>query len=338
MRSGQVTIKDIARELGISPSTVSKALKDHPDINAETKRKVKDLAKELKYKPNLIALSLLESQTKTIGLIIPQVVHYFFSSVISGIEDVLDEKGYFLMVCQSNESYEKEVKNAYALLSSRVDGVLASVSKETMDLSHFANFLESNIPVVFFDRLPENLDADCVLIDDFEAAFMATEHLIHAGCKRIAHFGTHQHLRIGQERLKGFREAVSKYKIPVIEEFIFLCDTREEAQRISRNLMKSHNPPDGIFAVNDLTALGAMEGIKASGFKVPGDVAVMGFTNDYFSTICEPTLSTVEQNGFAMGKKAANMILERLHSLEDLTPRKEIVPTQLVTRASTRRS
>ena len=169
MRSGQVTIKDIARELGISPSTVSKALKDHPDINADTKRLVKELAAKLKYKPNLIALSLLESQTKTIGLIIPQVVHHFFSSVISGIEDVLDEKGYFLMVCQSNESYEKEVKNAYALLSSRVDGILVSASKETKDLSHFTNIIESNVPVVFFDRLPENLDADCVLIDDLES-------------------------------------------------------------------------------------------------------------------------------------------------------------------------
>jgi DNA-binding LacI/PurR family transcriptional regulator len=335
MRSGQVTIKDIARELGISPSTVSKALKDHPDINSETKRLVKELAAKLKYKPNLIALSLLESQTKTIGLIIPQVVHHFFSSVISGIEDVLDEKGYFLMVCQSNESYEKEVKNAYALLSSRVDGILVSASKETKDLSHFTNIIESNVPVVFFDRLPENLDADCVLIDDLESSFMATEHLIKQGCKRIAHFGTYQHLRIGQERKTGYLNALKKYNLPVDEKLVFLCDTREDAKIMAGKLMSSAGRPDGIFAVNDLTALGTIEGIKSAGFKVPDDVAVMGFSNEYFSTICEPSLSSVEQHGFEMGQTAARLVLERLHSDTDFPPRKEIISTRLIIREST---
>ncbi len=337
MRSGQVTIKDIARELGISPSTVSKALKDHPDINSETKKKVQELAKRLKYKPNLVALSLLESQTKTIGLIIPQVVHHFFSSVISGIEDVLDEKGYFLMVCQSNESYEKEVKNAFALLSSRVDGILASVSKETTDFSHFENLIESNIPVVFFDRYPELIEADCVLINDMEASFMATEHLIKQGCKRIAHFGTFQHLRIGQERKEGYRKALEKYKVPFNENMVFLCDTREQAVIKAKELMESVNKPDGIFAVNDRTALGAMEGVKEAGYSVPGDIAIMGFTNEYFSTICDPTLSTIEQPGFEMGRKAASMILERLHSDTEVPPRKEIIPTRLIIRKSTLR-
>lgn len=337
MRSSQVTIKDLARELGISPSTVSKALKDHKDINSETKRLVKELAKKLKYKPNLIALSLLESQTKTIGLIIPQFVHYFFSSIISGIEDVLEKKGYFLIVCQSNESYEKEVKNSYALLSSRVDGILVSVSKETKDFSHFTNLTESNIPVVYFDRLPENLDADCVLIDDLYASFMATEHLIKQGCKRIAHFGTHQHLKIGRERKSGYLKALQRHNIPFDESLIFLCDTREQAMETAKELMKKNHIPDGIFAVNDLTALGAMEGIRSAGFNVPKDVAVMGFTNEYFSTICDPTLSTVEQPGYEMGQQAALLILDRLHSDVDFPPRKEIIPTRLIIRESTAR-
>ncbi len=337
IKMGRVTIKDIAKELEISPSTVSKALKDHPDINSETKRLVKELAKKLKYRPNLIALSLLESQTKTIGLIIPQVVHYFFSSVISGIESVLDERGYFLMVCQSNESYEKEVKNSMALLSSRIDGLLVSISKETIDLSHFVNIIESNIPVVFFDRLPENLDSDCVLINDFEASYMATEHLIKQGCKRIAHFGTHQHLRIGHERKSGYLYALRNYNIQSDENLIRLCDTREMAFITAGELMKYNQPPDGVFAVNDLSALGAIEGLKNAGVRVPEDVAVIGFTNEYFSTICDPPLSSVEQPGFEMGQSAASLILERLQADSYFPSRKIIIPTSLVIRKSSER-
>ena len=185
--NSQVTIKDIARALGISASTVSRALKDHPDISRDTKDAVNELAKKLHYKPNAVALSLKSSKTNTIGVIIPELVHYFFSSVISGIEDVAYDAGYTVMLCQSNEKYEREIINAQALLSNRVEGALISISKETNDYNHLQNIEESGIPMVFFDRVPPGFDSDSVIIDDKKAAFNAVCHLIESGCKRIAH-------------------------------------------------------------------------------------------------------------------------------------------------------
>jgi len=215
MRSNQITIKDIARILGISPSTVSRALKDHPDLNTDTKKAVNELASKLKYQPNAVALSLKNSRSNTIGIIIPEIVHYFFSSVISGIEDVASQKGYTVIICQSNESYDREVANAKALLSHRVDGILISISKETQSFDHFLNLQEGGIPLVFFDRIAPQISADQVIIDDKEASCRATRHLIEAGCKRITHFAGPQNLLIGLNRLQGYLDAHKEANLPV---------------------------------------------------------------------------------------------------------------------------
>jgi LacI family transcriptional regulator len=336
MRSAQVTIKDIAKQLGISPSTVSRALKDHPDISPMTKKQVNELAKALRYKPNAIALSLRRSKTYIIGLIIPQIVHHFFSSVISGIEEIANEVGYNVMIFQSNESYEREVKGTQAFLSSRVDGVLVSLSKTTFAYDHFTNLLDDGIPVVFFDRACKSLNLDTVIADDYEGAFLATEYLIQTGCQRIAHLGAPQHLLIGKYRLQGFLDALKKYDLPINEKLILKCDTHEEALVQIPPLLSSSQPPDGIFAVNDATAVGAILIAKRFGLKIPDDISVIGFGDGPLATISDPTLTTIVQPGYEMGRLAAQLLLDRLLKDQTNGPIKKILKTKLVARQSTK--
>src|SRR6056300_1099283 len=215
MRSGQVTIKDLAKELGISPSTVSKALKNHPDINKNTRKRVSDLAKKLNYKPNAIALSLRSSRTKTLGLIIPETVHHFFSSVISGIEDVAYDAGYNIMIFQSNESFNREVIATMALMDARVEGILISLSRETRNYDHLANILKNGVPLVMFDRVCDEIKTDKVTVDDFEGAYNAVTHLIRSGCKRIAHLAGPPGLRITDLRRNGYIEALKDNKCEI---------------------------------------------------------------------------------------------------------------------------
>ncbi len=337
MRSAQVTIKDIAKRLGISPSTVSRALKDHPDISFETKEAVKKLAKELHYNPNLVALSLRHSKTHTIGVIIPEIVHYFFSSVISGIEDAAHNNGYNVMICQSNESYEREVSSTQALLASRVEGLLISMSKTTIQYDHFLNLQDNQIPIVFFDRHCPVMESDKVLVDDFEGAYKATEHLIKMGCKRIAHLFAPQHLAIGKNRLEGFMKALEDYKLTPDNELIVKCDVYEEALEIVPRLLKLPYPPDGIFAVNDNSAAGAMIVIKEKNLKIPHDIAIIGFSNSIISTVTDPALSSVEQHGYKMGYKATEMLFKRLDAKEIYPAETEILKTALVIRNSSKR-
>jgi LacI family transcriptional regulator len=335
MRSAQVTIKDIARKLGISPSTVSRALKGHPDISAETKKAVNELAEKLKYEPNAIALSLQRSRTNIIGLIIPEIVHYFFSQVISGIEDVANDAGYHVMICQSNESYIREVRNVQALLASRIDGLLVSVSKETHDFSHFKNLKKKNIPIVFFDRICQEIESDRVIVDDFNGAYKAVEHLINIGCKRIAHLSTNQNLLIGLNRYEGYLKALRDFELPIDERLIVRCDTHKAARLVTKRLIYELHPPDGIFAVNAQTAIGAIQTIKENGLRIPEDIAVVGFSNDIYCTMSDPQLTSVDQFGYQMGQRAARMILDRILSKEDYAPSTEVVETQLVIREST---
>ncbi len=335
MRSAQVTIKDIAERLGISPSTVSRALKDHPDISKATKQAVRELAEKLNYEPNAIALSLLSSRSNIIGLIIPEIVHYFFSQVISGIEDVANDAGYHVIICQSNESYSRETRNVQALLSSRIEGLLLSISKETRDLDHLRNLRKKNIPIVFFDRIPKDFETDHVIIDDFNGAYQAVKHLIDTGCKRIAHLGTTQDIGIGRDRHNGFIQALKDHDLPVDERLIVSCDTYKAARLITRRLIYELNPADGIFAVNDMTAIGALQTAKECGIKIPEKLAVVGFSNGIYSNMTDPPLTTVEQFGYKMGQKAVRMLLDRLYAKEDYPPAKEVIESQLIIRGST---
>lgn len=337
MKSRQVTIKDIARELNISPSTVSRALKDHPDISPETKKLVNELAKKLNYEPNTIALSLRSQKTNTIGVIIPEIVHFFFSTIISGIEEVAYDAGYTVMVCQSNESYEKEVIDTKALLSHRVDGFLVSYSRETKNFDHFKEVDSRNIPIVFFDRIPKGIEAPKIIIDDEQAASSATLHLIDQGCKKIAHLAGPLTLQISQKRLKGYKDALLKYNLEVNDSYIIDCGhgTKEEGYTCMKQLLDSKDIPDAVFANNDIAAYGAMIAIKEAGLRIPEDISVVGFSNWQFSSLIEPQLSSVSQPGLEMGRTAAKILIEELKSKEDVKKDiTKVLPTNLVVRSS----
>jgi LacI family transcriptional regulator len=335
MRSNQITIKDIARILGISASTVSRALSDHPDINSDTKKAVNELANKLKYQPNAVALSLKNSRSNTIGVIIPEIVHFFFSSVISGIEDVAWQKGYTVIICQSNESYEREVANASALLSHRVDGILVSVSKGTNTFDHLTNLLDGGIPLVFFDRVAPGIQVDQVIIDDREASYKATRHLIETGRKRIAHFAGPQKLLIGRERLQGYLNALNEAGLPVDERLIKEADTFEKARNAVGELLDAGIVPDGIFAVNDMTAIGAMKTLQNRGKHVPDEIGIIGFSDGFLSGVTDPTLSSVDQHGYEMGTTAAELLFNRILSQnENYIPEVKVLQADLIIRSS----
>ncbi len=339
MIQGRVTIKDIARELSISPSTVSRALKDHPDISQETKRKVKELAGKLNYIPDPIALSLKSRKSKIIGVIVPEIVHYFFSSVISGIEDIAYSSGYNVMFCQSAETYEREIQNVETLLSSRVEGILASVSKYTINFDHFRKVIESGIPLVFYDRVCIELETDRVVVDDYQGAFNATEHLINEGCRNIFLLSTTDYLEIGKERKKGFIDAMCKNGQKIREEQILKCDTIADARDIIPELFSLANPPDGIFAVNDLTAAETMIIAKEHGIKIPEDLAIVGFTNGQIAQLTDPRLSSVEQFGFNIGREAVKMLIKRLETVpNDYPVETKVIETKLIVKGSSRRA
>ena len=335
----QITIKDIAKKLNISPSTVSRALKDHPDINLKTRDAVKEMARKYNYRPNKIALSLLQNQSKTIGVIIPEITHHFFSSVISGIEDVFYQENYNIIICQSQESYEREIKNVQTLLSSHIDGILMSISKETKKLDHIRNIHEVGLPLVFFDRIAEEIDTDKVIVDDFGGGFKATEHLINIGCKRIAHLYGPLNLLIGRNRFNGYKKALEDHNMSLNPELTVFCDSYEKALTETQKLLQLPYPPDGIFAVNDITAIGAMKIIKDMGYKIPTDISVVGFTNWLISRFAEPTLTTIDQKGYLMGTEAARLLLERINneaSSKESPPITKLLDSELIIRESTK--
>lgn len=333
----QTTIKDLAKQLGISPSTVSRALKDHPDISDKTKKAVKDLAIELNYTPNAIAISLKNRKSFTLGVIIPEIIHHFFSCVISGMEDIAVKNGFNVMIFQSNEKYEREVSICDALISNHVDGVLVSMSKETRKYDHFKKLKSAGIPLIFFDRICKDVDTDRIITDDYNGSFAAVEHLINIGCKRIAHLSASQHLIIGQKRQMGYLDALKKHNLKPDRKLIIKCDNKDCALIETNKLMNLSEPPDGIFAVNDLTAAGALYALKKLNYSVPRDVAIAGFTDGMVSSLTDPTLTTVEQHGFEMGQIATNMLLRRINSYEDYETITKIIKTNLVIRESTQR-
>lgn len=336
--NSQVTIKDIAKALGISASTVSRALKDHPDINKYTKESVNELAKKLHYKPNAVALMLKNNKTNTIGVIIPEIVHFFFSSVISGIEDVAYDAGYNVIICQSNEKYEREIINSQALLSNRVDGALVSISKQTKDFAHLQTIKDIGIQIVLFDRAPDGFDADRVIIDDKKSAYNAVCHLIGSGCRRIAHLAAPETLEIGKFRLEGYKEALMDSNLPYMEEYVIVADSFDLATDAAHKLMQLPKPPDGIFAVNDLTAIGAMKTLQKMGIAVPEKVAIIGFSAGSYSDMTTPSLSSVDQHGYMMGAKAATVLLERIGAQRTGLGETFYIDTDLVIRESTKKT
>ena len=308
--SQKITIQDIARELNFTPGTVSRALNDNPRISIETKRLVKEKAKELKYQRNKIASSLRSGKSHTIGVIIPSAQMNFFGSVVHGIELMASLKGYGILLFQTEETTILEKKAIETFLSARVDGILASVAKQTTDFSHYQELQKRHIPLVVFDRTNEKLKVPAVVIDDYKGAFLATEHLIKNGYTRIAHVSGPQHINGFRDRLNGYADALKKHQLKVDKKLIYPGNISIESGREAVDyFFKLTKIPDAVFAVEDYTALGIIKGLKEKKIKIPGEFGVIGFANENFGEHITPSLSTVDQQTVQMGKEALSLLM-----------------------------
>jgi LacI family transcriptional regulator len=336
MANQPITIKDIARALNVAPSTVSRALKDNPDISKEMRKLVQGYAREHNYKPNSFAINLRASTSNTIGVIVPQLVHHFFSCVLSGIETAASRAGYNLLVAQSNESYQQEVKIVQSFLSARVCGVIASLAKETSLYDHYRELLATNIPVVFYDRICTELPTERVVVDDYAGSFAAVEYMLQTGCRRIFFYSAAPHLEITKNRRNGYLDAMKKYRVPVDDHMILLCDTRERAIAITPDILERPDRPDGFFAINDETAAGILYACKLMGMKVPEEVSICGFTDGAIARNTDPKLTTVEQRGEEVGRSAFDILSNKLEGGEKVRHSNKIVRTNLVVRGTTK--
>lgn len=307
----KITIADIANELQTTAATVSRALNDHPSISEKKKQLIRETATRLNYKRNKIASSLRLGQSGIIGVIIPSAEINFFGSVVHGIESIANKSGFNILIYQSNESGESEAKGIETFLSSRVDGILVSIAKNTTEYSHFLAAKASDIPIIFFDRSNDELGIHSVVIDDYKGAFMATEHLIEQGYKRIAHISGPEHLKIFKERLRGYSAALKVHNIEVDSELIYKGNVSIEAGKDAVDyFLKMKNPPDAVFAVEDFTALGAIKALKENNIRIPEDFGVIGFANESFGEHITPTLSTIDQQTVEMGKVSFRLLMQ----------------------------
>jgi DNA-binding LacI/PurR family transcriptional regulator len=329
------TITDIAKKLGVSPSTVSRALSDHPDIKDETKLQVRRLAEELSYTPNTIARSLKSSRSTIIGVIVPEIKHDFFSSAISGIEEVAYQSGYTIILCQSNESFEREVVNTSMLMHQRVAGVIVSISQNTKSGDHFQDMLKRRIPLVFFDRVCEDVTASKVVIDDYKSSLDAVTYLVGKGYKKIAHFAGPKELGICIKRLTGYVDALKQGQLPLINGFVRYGGLHEQDGYASMDsMLKEKMMPDAIFAVNDPVAIGAFQRIREAGLKIPADIAIMGFSNNRITSLLDPQLTTVDQPSFEMGRRSAEILIKMIED-KVIEPKTVVLDTKLIIREST---
>ncbi len=331
-----ITIHDIAKELNISASTVSRALNDNPRISKATKAKIKSLALKLGYQPNTIASNLRNQRTNTIGIVVPLINRHFFSTFISGVEDVAFDAGYNVIISQSKDQLEKEKQIIHSLFSNRVDGLITSLSMQTNEFDHFQLFTNKNIPLVFFDRIAPQLETNKIVVDDFACGFKATQHLIDQGYKRIAHLAGPTVLNTYHERMEGYKDALKKNSLPAADELIIFNKlTRIDGQEAIKKLLALKNPPDAVFCGNDTSALSMIVYLKSIGIRVPEDFGIVGFSNEPFSEVVTPSISTLKQPAYEMGQKAAQLILNEIENKQ--TPRSYqtiTMPTELIVRES----
>ncbi len=348
----QVTLKHIARELDVSISTVSKALRDSVEISEDTKEKVQAFAKLYNYKPNNIALSLKNRKTKTIGVIIPEIVHYFFSMVIRGIERIALKRGYNVIIGLSNESFDKEVINMETLANGSIDGFILSISKETLfqqDYHHFNEIINQGMPIVMFDRVVNEISCDKVIVDDLNGTKKAIEKLISNGCNNIALITTQDYVSVGRLRTQGYIEALEDHDIQVNSNLILKVDDKLESEdhldqledKIE-NLINNNKGIDGIFAVNELYAMTAMKVTRKLGLEIPSDLQIIGFTDGVLSRHAAPSLTTLSQHGQQMGEKAAELLFDRLENEDEIEEEEEhyqtvVINTELIERESTKK-
>ena len=332
----EITIHHLARELKISASTVSRALNDNDRISEETRKRVQQKAIEMGYRPNVLAANLRSKRSMTIGVVVPRIDRYFFSSAISGIEDYAWTKGFSVIISQSNDLLIKEANCVRNLYNNRVDGLIISISMQTNEDKHLRLFSERNIPILFFDRFCPTIKSDRILVDDFNSGYKITSHLIERGCKRIAHIAGPELLNIYKDRKDGYLKALNDVGIPIPEGYLEVTGlTKEEGKQAFSRLMSLPNPPDGVFCGNDTTALSALEYCQKYQLRVPEDVALVGFSDEPFSSAVTPSLSTVKQPGYEMGFLAAQKIIHRIENINSVIPFEEIVlPAQLIIRNS----
>lgn len=336
-----VTIYDIAERLNLATSTISRALKDHHSISEKTIKKVKKTAEEMGFVPNTLAAGLRGNKSKTIGVLIPTITQPFLSSLISGIEITARKSDYSVIIMQSHDSYDEEVKMAKSLYSSRVSGVICSLAMETRDTAHFEQFSNNNIPLVFVDRVPKGFNTFRVVIDNYTAGYKATKHLIEQGCTRIAHMTAGAEFgNLYTERKRGYVDALIEHGLPVVDELIvnLKAMTYDDGVKACLKLFGLKTPPDGLFAPGDILAVSAVQTAKKKGIRVPQDFAVIGFNNDPISEIIEPNISTITHPAEKMGKAAANIVIDTIKSSKE-EEAKEIafLNTEVLIRESSRK-
>lgn len=334
MPTPQLTIKDIARELNVSTSTVSRALQGHPGISKQTRERIQQYAREHHFKPNQLAVGLRSRSNRIIGIIVPEFTNYFFACVLSGIESAASKAGYRIMVAQSNDDYQREEEITHAFMEARVSGVITSLGKHTTNYQHYKELMDQGIPVVFYDRISTDLPTDRVVVDDYAGAYAAVEHMIKTGCQNIYFYSSPPHLEITKNRRNGYLDAMHRHGFKVTQDMMPLCDNRQDAIKLTQEILKQDPKPDGFFAVNDMTAAGILYACKHVGLKVPEEVSICGFSGDAISETTDPLLTTVEQNGQEVGQCAFQLLQHRLNGEEHAS--KMIVRTKLLLRGTTK--
>ncbi len=328
-----ISLKDIAQALGVSVPTVSRALKDSPEISRELCAKVKELAREMGYRPNPFALSLRKNAPRIIGVVVPDIVTHFFSSILNGIENMAIANGYFVIITTSHESYEYEKRNIENLVNMRVEGIIACVSQETKDYAHLAALKEINMPLILFDRVCLTDQFSSVIADGEHSAQIATQHLLDNGSKRVAFIGGANHLDIVRRRKHGYLEALRHNRIPIEKELVVCRKIDYNEGKIATEMLLSlPNPPDAILAMNDTLAFAAIEVIKSHGLRIPEDIAIIGYTDEQHANYVEPKLSAISHQTYKMGETACQLLIEQIKGSKVI--KQVVVPTQLQIRES----
>jgi LacI family transcriptional regulator len=330
------TIKDIAAVLGLTPSAVSKALNDNPRISEKTKIAVKEAAIQLDYQPNYLSSALRKGKSNLVGVIIPRVNSHFFSSVVENIEKVLNLNGYNIIMTQSNELYAKECQEIDTLLKIQVDGIIASMANETTNLEYYQK-IKSKTELVLFDRGEEELNVDYVGIDDYKSSHLVVDHLVSQNCKHIAHIAGFKHIRIYKERIRGYKDALEKWNLETKENRIIESNLRlEDGRRIMQQLLDSPERPDAVYVAGDIAALGALQVLLENNIKVPDEIALIGFSDEPFTSLTQPSISTVNQHSDQIGKLTAEAFLERMNDPKKKINRIILEPELIIRQSSDR--
>jgi LacI family transcriptional regulator len=333
--SGEVTIYDVAKALNISPSTVSRALKDHPHIKKETKKRIREVSAEMGYRKNKFASNLRLKHTNTIGVVVPKLNSYFMAAVLAGIEKITSENGYGLIISQSQESWRKEISCVSTLFNSRVDGILVSLAFDTKNMDHFKILLNKDIPIVFFDRVAECHGCISIVIDNYKAGYEATAHLIEQGCKRIFHLGGNMLRNVYSERLRGYKQALADHNIEFNPELVEINDMSNQAGiETARKILRMKHRPDGIFTSNDTTAVAIIVELEKAGVKIPEEIAVAGFNNEPVSQFIQPNLTTIDYPAREIGEIAASSLINKLKNSQTPNVSTIVLKHKLIARKS----